>query len=145
MQAKRPALKINMQPSSHINLIIPMISLDPIYDYPKVILFFINNMPLPWNKPSVRIKSVSYMGNQKLVFMITLFNSKYCKNINREHKSNNIYLIVKPYLYGFTQKCTDCTFYESDLIKINHDLFRISDEDKDLPKYKRIRNIYSIR
>ena len=38
MQAKRPALKINMQPSSHINLIIPMISLDPIYQENRALL-----------------------------------------------------------------------------------------------------------
>ena len=143
MQRDNPVLNKNIAVSSQI-MLRPPTHFDPIYDYPKVVLYFIKTMPAPWNKSSVRIKNVYYMGNKKTVFIITLFNTKYCINIKREHKSNNIYFVVKPNLCGFTQKCTNCKNYESYILKLNNTLFLTSKKEKEMVKYKNIRNTYNL-
>ena len=143
VQRVLPKLNKNTPLSPQI-VIKPPARFHPIYDYPKVVLNFIKNMPAPWNKPSVRIKNVRYMENQKIVFILGLKNTKYCLNINREHKNNNIYFVVKPDLSGFTQKCTNCISYESDIISLNHDLFLTSKEEKEIFKNKSIRNLYHL-
>ena len=84
------------------------------------------------------------MGDTKKTFIITILQSRYCMNIKRHHKSNNIYFVVVPELYGFKQKCTDCCYYESPIIHINAEYFFTDVKDKEKYKNKNIRKTFNI-
>ena len=127
------------------NILSPSPLFDPVYDYPKVTSYFIYEMPLRWKDRNIRIKSLRYMGDTKKNFIITILQSRYCMNIKRHHKSNNIYFVVVPELFGFKQKCTDCYYYESPIIHINVEYFFIDVDDREKYKHKNIRQKFNIR
>ena len=104
-------------------------------------------MPLRWKDRNIRIKSLRYMGDTKTTFIATILQSRYCMNIKRHHKSNNIYYVVVPQLFRFQQKCTDCYYYESPIIHINVNVehFFIDVDDREKYKHKNIRQKFNIR
>ena len=83
------------------------------------------------------------MGSTKHSFIISVTGNKYCINIARQHKSNNIYFVVVPSQYYFIKKCTDCQGYESNHINLNPKLFFTTAIQKQA--YSNIRKKYSIQ
>ena len=60
-------------------------------------------------------------------------------NIKRQHKSQNIYFMVYPEMFGFKQKCFNCSGYDSKLFNIPAELFFTTLQEKQNLSYLRQR------
>ena len=85
---------------------------DPIFDYPRILYFF-PNLDSPWKNPPIKIKKSWNIASACNAFIITKSSNKYCLNIKRQHKNNNIYFLIIPSQFSFIQKFTDCKRYQS--------------------------------
>lgn len=65
---------------------------------------------------------VQFNGNSKHL-IYTIVGNKYCGNIDRQHKSNHIYLVVDLEKRNYVQKCydPDCVGYKSNETQIPQD------------------------
>ena len=114
--------------------------MDPVYDFPKIILYFINDLPPPWHNPKIKIYKCSFNYARKKSFTINITKNRYCMNIGRQHKRQNIYFIIYPEMFGFKQKCLDCSRYDSKLFNIPAYLFFTTLQEKTNLSYLRQRH-----
>ena len=73
--------------------------------------------------PGGHISKATY-SSQFNTLLLTIAGTRYCRNIGREHKSNNIYLACKLTKGIIVQRCfdPDCRHFESDPVEIPADL-----------------------
>jgi hypothetical protein len=76
--------------------------------------FIRENLPGQNNAKIVRISKCK---NKKDYWVST--NSRYCQNVKREHKSNHVWFILKPYACTISQRCQDdeCKNWEGRLYR----------------------------
>ena len=72
-----------------------------------------------------QIRAVRHFNNfstRKPIVIYDIVGNRFCRNINRQHLSNNVYYVFDIYNKSFIQRCydPDCSDYKSCEIKIDH-------------------------
>ena len=78
-------------------------------------------------EPSVNayVYSIRYYNTREPTLTICVSGNRFCLNVNRRHKSNNIMFVIDIVNFCFTQRCHDdmCRGYESPSFNLPPEIF----------------------
>ena len=104
--------------------------------YPNVVRYFETQVAITWPKdfddniavrssPSARVYSIRLYKTPNPKMTIAVSGNRYCLNIQRRHKKNNIFFDVDIENFCYTQKCFDetCKGYKSSSVGLPPEIF----------------------
>ena len=104
--------------------------------FPNVVKFFSQNIAQTWPKqaigheniePSLNayVYSIRYYNTREPTLTVCVSGNRFCLNVNRRHKNNNIMFVIDIVKFCFTQKCHDdmCRGYESPSFYLPPEIF----------------------
>ena len=75
--------------------------------------------------PNAKIYSIRYYEETTPTLTLCVSGNRFCLNVNRRHKRNNIMFVIDITNFCFTQKCHDdmCSAYRSSIISLPPEIF----------------------
>ena len=103
--------------------------------FPKLVDYFQKQVAVFWPKqynadlnippmPTAKVYKICYYNSYDPILIIAVSENKYCLNVGRRHRNNNIFFQVNINDFSYTQRCHDdfCKRYKSSNINLAPEL-----------------------
>ena len=104
--------------------------------FPNVVKYFYENIAKSWPRQvkghenisvsrNAKVYSVRYYNDTTPTLTLCVSGNRFCLNVSRRHKRNNIMFVIDINNFSFTQKCHDdmCSAYQSAIISLPPEVF----------------------